>query len=218
MSAAAELPLFPLQTVLFPGGRLPLRIFEQRYLGMAKACLRDGTPFGVCLIREGREVGVPALPEETGCTARLVEWDMPQLGLLQVVARGERRFRILERRAQADGLQLARVELLEDAADAPLEASDLCARVLRRALEDAGEEVVEPPLLYESAAWVGERLAELLPLSPASKQRLLEMDDLVGVVRAGEDQDVDGEGWEGRCEIPAPDHRRCGVRFLLPRR
>jgi Lon protease-like protein len=172
-----ELPLFPLHTVLFPRGRLPLRIFEPRYMDMAKGCLRDGTAFGVCLIREGREVGAPAVPEEVGCTARIASWDMVQLGVLQVLARGERRFRILERRAQADGLQLARVELLEEAADTALEASDLCARVLRRALEDAGEEVVEPPLLYESAAWVGERLAELLPLSPVSKQRLLELDD-----------------------------------------
>jgi Lon protease-like protein len=163
--------------VLFPRGRLPLRIFEPRYMDMAKGCLRDGTAFGVCLIREGREVGAPAVPEEVGCTARIASWDMVQLGVLQVLARGERRFRILERRAQADGLQLARVELLEEAADTALEASDLCARVLRRALEDAGEEVVEPPLLYESAAWVGERLAELLPLSPVSKQRLLELDD-----------------------------------------
>jgi Lon protease-like protein len=174
---SGELPLFPLHTVLFPRGRLPLRIFEPRYMDMAKGCLRDGTPFGVCLIREGGEVGAPAVPEDVGCTARIASWDMAQLGVLQVLARGERRFRIRERRAQADGLQLARVELLEDVADAPLEASDLCARVLRRALEDAGEEVVEPPLLYESAAWVGERLAELLPLSPASKQRLLEMDN-----------------------------------------
>lgn len=172
-----ELPLFPLHTVLFPRGRLPLRIFEPRYMDMAKVCLRDSTPFGVCLIREGREVGAPAVPADVGCTARIATWDMVQLGVLQVLARGERRFRILERRAQTDGLQLARVELLEEAADAPLEASDVCARVLRRALEDAGEGIVEPPLLYESAAWVGERLAELLPLSPASKQRLLEMDD-----------------------------------------
>jgi Lon protease-like protein len=172
-----ELPLFPLRTVLFPRGRLPLRIFEPRYMDMAKGCLRDGTPFGVCLIREGAEVGAPAVPEDVGCTARIASWDMEQLGVLQVLARGERRFRILERRVQADGLQLARVELLEAAADAPLETSDLCARVLRRALEDAGEGLVEPPLLYESAAWVGERLAELLPLSPASKQRLLEVDD-----------------------------------------
>ena len=57
-----DLPLFPLHTVLFPGGRLPLRIFEQRYMDMAKACLKDGSPFGVCLIREGEEVGAPAVP------------------------------------------------------------------------------------------------------------------------------------------------------------
>lgn len=173
----AEIALFPLRTVLFPGGRLPLRIFENRYMEMAKACLRDGAPFGVCLIREGSEVGEPAVPEEVGCTARIAAWDMPQLGVLQVTARGERRFRILERRVQADGLARARVALLADAEDAPLDESDLCARVLRKALDAAGETVVEPPLRYGSADWVSARLAELLPLSPASRQRLLEMDD-----------------------------------------
>jgi Lon protease-like protein len=155
-AAAGEIALFPLQTVLFPGGRLPLRIFEQRYLDMAKACLREGTAFGVCLIREGREVGEPALPEDVGCTARIVEWDMPQLGLLQVVARGERRFRIRGRRVRAE--------------------ADLCARVLRRIVEAAPPELIEAPPRYDSAAWVSARLAELLPLSLASKQRLLEMD------------------------------------------
>jgi hypothetical protein len=177
VSAAAALPLFPLQTVLFPGGRLPLRIFEQRYLGMAKACLRDGTVFGVCLIREGREVGEPALSEDIGCTARLVEWDMPQLGLLQVVARGERRFRILDRRVQPDGLALAEIELLDEARDAPIDAhGDLCARVLRRIVDAAPPGLVESPARFDSADWVSARLAELLPLSLASKQRLLEMD------------------------------------------
>lgn len=172
-----DIPLFPLNTVLFPGGRLPLRIFEQRYMEMAKACLREDAPFGVCLIREGQEVGEPALPEDVGCTARIAEWDMPQLGVLQVVARGERRFRILERRVQRDGLARARIELLVEVADAPLEPRDLCARVLRKALEAAGEGLVEPPLRYDSADWVSARLAELLPLAPASRQRLLEMDD-----------------------------------------
>lgn len=172
-----QLALFPLQTVLFPGGRLPLRIFEQRYMEMAKACLRDGTPFGVCLIREGHEVGEPALPEDVGCLARIVEWDMPQLGLLQVTARGERRFRIRSRRVQADGLARADVELLDEEADAPLDAaSDLCARVLRKIIEAGGERLVEPPLRYDSSAWVSARLAELLPLSTESRQRLLEMD------------------------------------------
>jgi Lon protease-like protein len=173
-----EIPLFPLQTVLFPGGRLPLRIFEQRYLEMAKGCLRDSTPFGVCLIREGGEVGEPALPEDLGCTARIVEWDMPQLGLLQVVARGEQRFRIRSRRVQADGLALADIELLPLEADSPLDPqADLCARVLRRIVDAAPAGLVELPPHYESGAWVSARLAELLPLSLASKQRLLEMDD-----------------------------------------
>src|SRR6185503_19497144 len=76
-----DIPLFPLNTVLFPGGRLPLRIFEQRYMDMAKACLRERTPFGVCLIREGREVGTPAIPADIGTLARIAAWDMPQLGL-----------------------------------------------------------------------------------------------------------------------------------------
>lgn len=177
-AATAEIALFPLQTVLFPGGRLPLRLFEQRYLGMAKACLRDDTPFGVCLIREGREVGAAALPEEVGCTARIVEWDMPQLGLLEVVARGERRFRIRSRRVQRDGLALAEIDLLAEAGDAPIDAqADLCARVLRRIIEAAPAGLVEAPPRFDSAAWVSARLAELLPLSLPSKQRLLEMDE-----------------------------------------
>ena len=174
----ADLPLFPLQSVLFPGGRLPLRIFETRYMDMAKTCLRDGTPFGVCLIREGGEVGEPAVPEAVGCLARLAEWDMPQLGLLHVIALGERRFRIRERRIQPDGLARAQVVLLQAETDVLLDPSaDLCARVLRRAIESASEPIVEPPLRYDSAAWVSARLAELLPLSNETRQALLELDD-----------------------------------------
>jgi Lon protease-like protein len=73
------IPIFPLNTVLYPGGMLPLRIFEQRYLEMTRDCLRDTTPFGVCRIREGAEVGTPALPESVGCTAVIAEWEMPHL-------------------------------------------------------------------------------------------------------------------------------------------
>src|SRR3954470_11255789 len=90
------LPLFPLNTVLFPGGRLPLRIFEQRYMDMAKACLKDSSPFCVCLIVDGKEVGEPATPADVGTLARIATWDMPQLGVLQVVAVGSQRFRIKE--------------------------------------------------------------------------------------------------------------------------
>jgi uncharacterized protein len=163
--------------VLFPGGRLPLRVFEQRYLGMAKTCLKDGAPFGVCLIREGREVGAPAVPAAVGTLARIVEWDMPQLGLLQIVARGEARFRILERRVQADGLALGRVEPIADEPDGPVPAASArCARLLERVLRDAPEAVAAPHRL-DSASWVGMRLAELLPLPLETKQELLETSD-----------------------------------------
>jgi Lon protease-like protein len=99
-----EISLFPLHTVLFPGGLLPLRVFEPRYMEMVSACLRGNEPFGVCLIREGREVGAPAVPHSVGCLARIAQWDMQQLGVLNIVARGERRFRIVERSVQPDGL------------------------------------------------------------------------------------------------------------------
>jgi hypothetical protein len=174
-----DLPLFPLGTVLFPGGLLPLRVFEQRYLEMAKACLRDGTPFGVCLIREGAEVGAPATPERVGCTARIAQWDMQQLGLLQIVAQGEQRFRILERRLQDDGLARARVELLPPEVDAAVPEHLAASRgVLERIAAEHGERIFAGPPLFESCAWVGARLAEILPLPGPFKQQLLEMDGL----------------------------------------
>jgi hypothetical protein len=174
MPSGREIALFPLNTVLFPGGLLPLRIFEQRYLGMAKGCLRDGAPFGVCLIREGGEVGAPATPEPVGCLARIVQWDMPQLGLLQVVARGEQRFRIAERRVQADGLALATVAELPEGADAAVpERLIACQRVLER-IAAKHPDLFERPLRLESCAWVSARLAEVLPLPLAEKQKLLE--------------------------------------------
>ena len=177
-----DLALFPLQAVLFPGGRLPLRIFEQRYMGMAKACLRAGSPFGVCLIREGAEVlseGVeaPAVPENVGCLARIGAWDMPQLGLLHVVAHGEQRFRILERRVQRGGLQTADVELIApDADDAVPQSCRRCVELLSR-IAARHPEAVEAPPHMESCAWVGARLAELLPLPNDLKQALLELTD-----------------------------------------
>jgi Lon protease-like protein len=173
-----DLPLFPLGTVLFPGGLLPLRVFEQRYLAMAKACLRDGTPFGVCLIREGAEVGAPATPEPVGCTARIAQWDMQQLGLLQIVAHGEQRFRILERRLQDDGLARARVELLPPETDEPVPGRHAaCAQLLERLAAEHGERLFAAPLRLDSSAWVGARLAEILPLPNALKQQMLELDD-----------------------------------------
>lgn len=173
-----NVPLFPLNTVLFPGGLLPLRIFEQRYLEMAKACLRDGTPFGVCLIREGAEVGTPATHEELGCLARIAQWDMQQLGLLQLVARGGERFRVLARRVRADGLILADIELLAEDADVPMpEKFRACRQLLERIVAEHGERLFSKPFLFDSSAWVGARLAEVLPLPAAAKQKLLALND-----------------------------------------
>lgn len=172
-----DLPLFPLGTVLFPGGLLPLRLFEQRYLEMAKACLRDASPFGVCRIREGTEVGAPATPESIGCLARIVQWDMQQLGVLQLVVQGGQRFRIVERRLQPDGLARADIELLPGEDDAPVpERLVACRQLLARIVAQHGERIFAKPFRLDSCAWVGARLAEVLPLPGPDKQRLLELD------------------------------------------
>jgi Lon protease-like protein len=161
--------------VLFPGGRLPLRIFENRYMEMAKACLRDGTAFGVCLIREGAEVGAPATPMDIGCLARIAEWDMEQLGVLQIVVRGERRFRIVGRRVQPDGLVRASIQILSDGEDAEVPGDcATCVRLLERLIEQRGA-LFEQPHRLDSSAWVSSRLAEILPLPLAIKQLLLEI-------------------------------------------
>ena len=178
MDRAREVPLFPLNTVLFPGGLLPLRIFEQRYMEMAKACLRDGSHFGVCLIRDGAEVGGPATPEDVGCLARIAQWDMQQLGLLQIVALGAQRFQILSRRVQGDGLAVAEIALLAGDSDSPVPAHLVaCRQLLERIAAEHGERIFAKPFLFDSSAWVSARLAEILPLPAAAKQRLMELDD-----------------------------------------
>lgn len=175
--ARRTLALFPLHTVLFPGGLLPLRVFEQRYLHMVAACLREDEPFGVCLISEGGEVGAPAVPHAVGCAARIAQWDMQQLGVLNITAQGEHRFRVLERRVQSDGLTVCEAEVLAPEDDAPLaERHAMCARLLKAIADEGGSAQLAKPFRYESASWVSARLAEILPLPLAFKQQLLEMD------------------------------------------
>ena len=168
--------IFPLGTVLFPGGKLPLKIFEQRYIEMTKACLRDNRPFGVCLIREGREVGAPAVPETVGCLADIESWDMPQLGLFQLVARGGERFRLLETRIAANGLMSGSLERL--APDLPaFEVDRACREMLKLVIDRVGASSFPAPIALDDASWVGYRLAEILPLDPSIKQELLELAD-----------------------------------------
>lgn len=171
-----RVPIFPLGTVLFPGGALPLKIFEQRYLEMTKACLKDDQPFGVCLIREGREVGAAAVPEAVGCLASIEQWDMPHPGLFHLVARGGERFRIRDMQVAANHLISAAVESIPP--DAPVDAVDpLCREMLQAIVEKVGAERFPGPLRLDDAAWVGYRLAEVLPLEAKFKQELLELTD-----------------------------------------
>lgn len=171
-------PLFPLQTVLFPGMLLPLRIFEVRYMDMAKGCLKDGSPFGVCLIREGEEVGAPAVPETVGCLARIASCDMEELGILKIVAEGAERFRIVDTETTKQGLVMGTIERLAQEAqvdDAP--GLPECANFLAKAITGIGVKRFSEPLRFEDASWVGFRLAEILPLRIDVKQKLLELTD-----------------------------------------
>jgi len=153
-------------------------VFEQRYVEMTKACLRDDQPFGVCLIRSGAEVGPAAVPEEIGCLARIVNWDMQQLGVLHITVRGEDRFRILRREVLGDGLARAEVELMPADDDCALPDEFLaCARLLRLVIEEHGAQQIEAPFRFDSSSWVSSRLTEILPVPLAAKQKLMELRD-----------------------------------------
>lgn len=173
-----DLPIFPLNAVLFPGGLLPLRIFEARYMDMTRECMRENTPFGICLIREGAEVGAPAIPEAMGCLAHIVEWDMQELGVLQLKTRGGERFTIRERRVAEQGLIRAEVELVEQPEPVALpQQYDNLAKLLVLVLAERGAASFAEPHAFDDAAWVGYRLTEILPVSNVAKQKLLELDD-----------------------------------------
>lgn len=187
----ATLPLFPLNTVLFPGGLLPLRIFEARYMDMVRRAMRDASEFGVCLIRKGDEVGQRGVETEAiGCRARIDDWNMEQLGVLQIAATGTERFQIVSHAVQADGLLVAEVKPLEHEAYAPLpEEAAPCAALLERILSqweagvpsDTLQGRTPPPIArpyrFDDATWVGNRLSEVLPISLLAKQKLMELTD-----------------------------------------
>jgi Lon protease-like protein len=169
-----RLPLFALNTVLFPGGLLPLKVFEQRYVEMVKTCLRDQSPFGVCMIREGAEVGNPAVPAAVGCTAHIDQWDLPHPNLFHLVTRGGEPFRVLTTEVDPLGLIVCEAEAItrvpsDEAPDA------LCREVLATVVEKVGAEHFPAPIALDDADWVSYRLAEVLPLAIAVRQMLLEM-------------------------------------------
>jgi uncharacterized protein len=173
-----RLPLFPLNTVLFPGGVQPLKIFEQRYLDMAAACMKENSPFGICLIASGNETGKAAEPHAVGTLATIGDWEMEQLGILQITAHGGRRFRIIESRSNTDNLLEATVELLAigEPARVPPERQRLLP-LLQRIVNDVGPQRMPEPHRFDDAEWVGYRITEVLPIQNLAKQKLLELDD-----------------------------------------
>jgi len=187
VSAATKpttLPLFPLNTVIFPGGRLPLRIFEQRYLDMVKQAIADNTQFGICAIREGTETGTPAVPHEVGTRVVVTDWDMPQTGILHIDTLAQERFVIRSTRTEPGGLLIGTVEAVSSEASVAVpDDLGLAVEILRHIVSEYGDTHFPGPHEFDNAVWVGYRLSEVLPLKPAIKQSLLEMNDSVMRVR-----------------------------------
>ncbi|WP_109125413.1 LON peptidase substrate-binding domain-containing protein [Dyella sp. C11] len=180
-SPHSDLPLFPLGTVLYPGGQLTLRIFEPRYLDMVRECARTGGSFGVCLILQGQEAGAPALPAAVGTLAHIVDFHNREDGLLGILAEGGDRFRVTRTRVRSDGLVRGDIEpwAKETAHEVPVELA-LLPSILERLIENLAPHWKHAPRhLYDDASWVGFRLAELLPLQTDEQQRLLELTDPV---------------------------------------
>ena len=174
-----KIPLFPLNTVLFPEGELQLRLFEPRYLDMVSECLHTDSGFGICLIREGEEVGKVADYFPMGTYAKVKDWDQLDDGLLGITVLGERRFRVESSEVEQDNLCVGEITWLDEDDDLmPVSYqgfSDLLKEIANR---------YELPLIdeserFEEAHWVSDRLAELLPFEVSAKQALLEMDSAI---------------------------------------
>jgi hypothetical protein len=179
-----ELALFPLQAVLFPGGLLSLKVFEARYLDLVGSCLRERRPFGVVALKQGREVrgaGDKVSFESVGTLAELIDVDSPQSGILQVRCRGTTRFAVAATHQQADGLWLATVtEIADDETTPPAEAQLDTVRSLAKAIGSLKTQGVAPflePYRFDDAGWVANRWCEILPISLAAKQKLMELPD-----------------------------------------
>ncbi len=174
------IPLFPLNTVLFPGGILPLKIFEARYLDLVSECLRTDKEFGICLISSGDEVAGSAKCYEIGTMAKIIDWDKRDDGLLEIVVEGGQRFRLLDKRERANHLAEGDVLLIEDDdyEEIPVQYQ-LLSDLLRQIAQKFELSYQSEHELYENAAWVGYRLSEVLPLESDERQALLEIDNVM---------------------------------------
>lgn len=176
---ADTLPLLPLPTVLLPGAALGLRVFEPRYLDLVRECGRRGDGFGICLILDGEQAGAPATPAAFGTEALIEDFGTGDDGLLTLQVRGARRFHVRRTRVRDNGLTVAEIDWCEDDdVDALRPQHGLLAMVLERILDQVGGEHAQAAATrLDDAAWIGWRLAEMLPLSDAQRQSLLQGDD-----------------------------------------
>lgn len=176
-ASPTEHPVFVLSTVVFPGGVLPLRIFEPRYLDMVSYCMREQTPFVVCT-GEAVESGGFAAPRSMGTTARIIDFDRLDDGALGITAQGEQRVALDNARCAADGLWWARQSPQPEAEDGacPLEFAAL-KQIAAALIDQTGLPYPETERRYESASWLSARLTELLPFDAETKHELLIIDD-----------------------------------------
>jgi Lon protease-like protein len=174
-----EIPLFPLNTVLFPGGHLPLRIFEQRYIDMVRDCSRNNSCFGVCLTVISPDAAQTPSLSQVGTTAKISDWSTLPDGLLGIVACGQQEFSILDTRTLDNGLVIANVELFDQPVSVPMPPQFSLLSVIAGRFMDKVEKNYPDfePTKLQDAVWVGCRLAELLPFGNSKKQRLLELTD-----------------------------------------
>ncbi|MED5535924.1 MAG: LON peptidase substrate-binding domain-containing protein [Pseudomonadota bacterium] len=173
----AHIPLFPLKTVLFPGGALPLRVFEPRYLDMVSRCLREDIGFGVLLIRSGTEVG-SVDTFKIGTVAEIVDWYQGSEGLLCIKAEGKYRFELEFLDRQLDGCYVGTIKAIEAEPEIPVpDKYRFLIRLLKKVIGELGDHYQNNLKNYADSAWVGHRLTEILPLPLEMKQSSLEMDD-----------------------------------------
>ncbi len=203
--SARTIPLFPLASTLFPEGRLPLQIFEVRYLDMIGKCIAEGSSFGVVALTQGAEVRRPGQSERfvgVGTVAQIQEWSTPSPGLMRIACLGGERFRIVQAEQQKHGLWTAQVEMMEGdrAVSIPEELrntaqalENLLQSVLRQGLPDS-EVPIAAPYRLDDCGWVSNRWAEMMPISVELKQSLLALDNPVLRLELVQDA-LDELGW-----------------------
>lgn len=178
LSRTQKIPLFPLQTVLFPGGPLPLRIFEPRYLDMISDCLKNDIGIGVVLIKDGKEVGTAAQTHNIGTISNITYWNKRSDGILGVTVRGEQRFQIINKYVEHSQLVVAEVELIPNEPECKISIEfEPLVVLLHNIIDQLKPPYTTMPTRFEDAGWVGARLVEFLPMELDQKQDFLKLED-----------------------------------------